>query len=83
MRGKIWKEGRNMETIILSICGMISIVISLYIILVSETNARARLIEAKAKTLEHAARVMKIADEQNYSDDFKKGLDNFVNGGRK
>lgn len=72
-----------MKTIILTICGVIFSLGALYIILISGTNARARLIEAKAKALEHAARVMKIADEQNYSDNFKRGLDNFVNGGGK
>lgn len=49
-----------------------------YIVLVSTTEAETRQIEAKTKALDAMAHLIKVADEKNLSDDFKKGLGDFI-----
>ena len=57
---------------------VIAILGSVYIVLVCATDAETRQIEAKTKALDAMAHFMKVAEEKNLSDDFKKGLGDFI-----
>nr|DAQ72580.1 MAG TPA: hypothetical protein [Caudoviricetes sp.] len=50
----------------------------LYIVLVCATDAGTRQIEAKTKALDAMVHFIQVADEKNLSDDFKKGLGDFI-----
>lgn len=50
----------------------------LYIALVCATDAETRQIEAKTKALDAMAHIIQVAEEKNLSDDFKKGLGDFI-----
>ena len=56
----------------------IAILGSVYIVFVCATDAETRQIDAKTKALDAMARLMKVAEEKNLSDDFKKGLGDFI-----
>ena len=51
---------------------------SVYIVFVCATDAETRQIEAKTKALDAMAHFIRVAEEKNLSDDFKKGLGDFI-----